>query len=94
MTILAQSLLTLVSSHLVALLLLSVRHNSKWCFICLMCLLLLHLVNKALRRLESREVMSLNDQRRVLRDVTASLLRTVLHDEAAKAAEIDVLLLL
>ena len=65
MTILAQSLLTLVSGHLVTLFLLSVRHNSK-CVKYFGCLLLLHLLNKALGRLECGIVVSVDNECRIL----------------------------
>ncbi len=61
MTILAQSLLTLVSSHLVALLFLSVWHNTK-----ILIIKLLHHLNKTLGGLESRNVVSINHHRYIL----------------------------
>ena len=57
MTILAQSLLALVGSHLVALLLLSVWHN----VINIKCELF-HFLNKTLGRLESRNIVLVNNQ--------------------------------
>ena len=57
MTILAQSLLALVGSHLVALLLLSVWHN----VINIKCELF-HFLNKTLGRLESGNIVRVNNQ--------------------------------
>ena len=64
MTILAQSLLTLVSCHLVALLLLSVWHNTK--LFKYLNVKLLHFCNKALGGLESGNVVSVDNQSGVL----------------------------
>ena len=64
MTILAQSLLTLVSSHLVALLLFSVWHNTK--IFKYLNVKLLHFCNEALGRLEGGDVVSVDNQSGVL----------------------------
>ena len=88
MTILAQSLLTLVSSHLVALLLLSVWHNLE-CLI-LNDFLLFHFLNETLRGLECREVVSIDNQSRVLGNVACGLGSTVLHCECSKATQVHV----
>ena len=90
MTILAQSLLTLVSSHLVALLLLSVWHNTK--LFKYLNVKLLHLCNEALGRFESGDVVSVDNQCCVLRNVTCGFLCTVLYSERAKATQINIFL--
>lgn len=77
MTVLAQSLLALMSSHLVALFLLTVWHSCKikCCdmkkYSC--CLLAFHLVNEDLGRLESRNVVSRDGDCHVLANVAGCL---------------------
>lgn len=53
--------------------------------------LFLHGVEEHLGGLEVRNVMLGDNHRRVLRDVASGLLSALLEDEAAKAAEINVL---
>ena len=88
MSILAQAFLTLVRSHFVSLMLLSVRHN---CMV-LDCFLT-HLCNEGLGRLERGNVVSRNHDGRVLGNVAGGLLRAGLHSKAAEATEIHVLAL-
>ena len=53
--------------------------------------LLAHFRDKGLGRLECRDVVGRNHDRRILGDVAGGLLRTGLHREAAEAAEINIL---
>ena len=53
---------------------------------------LLHLSNETLCGLESGEVVSVNNQCRVLGNITSRLLGAMLDNETAKATKIDVLL--
>ena len=96
MAVLAQALLALVRSHLVALLLFSVWHNERilmvnYLFVDLL-LVLYHLGDEALAGFEGRQVVGLNNQRCVLRDVACCFLGTVLDDEASESAQVDVFL--
>ena len=90
MTVLAKTLFTLVGSHLVPLMLLSVWHNPK---ILEVLDLLFHLLCEALGGLESRNIVFGNGNRRILRDVAGNLLGALLHDEAAEATKIDIVIL-
>ena len=91
MSVLAQAFFTLVRRHFVAFVFLSVRH----CEYCLNDLFhfLFHILHKSLGGLESGNVVGRDDNGGVLADVTASLLGTFLHDEAAKTTQVDVLAL-
>ena len=91
MTVLAKTFFTLVGSHLVTLMLLSVRHNLK--ILEVLGFILLHLRCEALCGLESGDVVFGNGDRRVLRDVAGNLLGALLHDEAAETTEIHVIFL-
>ena len=91
MPVLAKTFFTLVGSHLVTLMLLSVRHNLK--ILEVLGFILLHLRCEALCGLESRNVVFGNGDRRILRDVAGNLLGALLHDEAAETTEIHVILL-
>ena len=53
---------------------------------------LLHLCNKTLSRLEGGEVVSVNNQRCILGNITSGLLCAMLHNKATKAPEVDVFL--
>ena len=52
---------------------------------------LFHLLDETLGRLESWHVMSVNNDGCVLGNVTCRLLCTVLNDETAETAQIDIL---
>ena len=86
MSVLTQAFLTLVRSHLMSLMLLSVGHNN----IVLKGFLLADLGDERLGRLECRNIVSRDDDGRVLRDVAGGLLCTGLHREATEATKIDV----
>ena len=66
MSVFSQSLLTLVSSHFVALLFLSVWHSSRKLNNLYCCYRLFHLGDKALSRFECREIVSVDDDGGVL----------------------------
>jgi len=87
MSVLAQALLTLVRSHLVSLMLLSVRHNMNN----LKGFLFAHFRDEGLGGLEGGHVVLRDHDGRVLGDVAGGLLGAFLNREAAKATEIDVL---
>ena len=55
---------------------------------------LLHLLDEALGGLEARLVVSFNGDGRILLDVACCLGGTVLHDETAKATQVNILTLL
>ena len=88
-TVLTQTLLALVRSHLVTLVLLSVWHS----FYYFIGLLLLNFRCKRLCRLECRNVVCRDCDSCILRDVTSNLLSTLLDDERAKTTKIYILLL-
>ena len=90
MTILAKTLLTLVRSHLMTLVLLSVWHN---CIILNGLYKLLNLTCEALSGLESRNIVLGDSDCSVLRDVTSNLSSALLDDEATKTTEIYILTL-
>lgn len=92
MTILAQTLLALVGSHLVTLMLLSVWHSLKYLEV-LDSTKLFNLGSETLGRLESGNVVRGNGDGGVLGDITGHLLGALLHDETAEAAKIDVVLM-
>lgn len=83
MSVLAQTLLTLVRSHLVTLVLLTV-----WHIYLIFKRLFLYRCDENLGRLESRDVVCRNGHSGVPGDVPCSLLGPVLDDEAAESAEI------
>ena len=87
MSVLAQALLALVRSHLVSLMLLSVRHN----YYFLKVFLFANLGNESLGWLESGDVVSGDDDGGVLRDVACGLLRAGLDGKATESTEINVL---
>jgi len=86
MSILTQAFLTLVRSHLMSLMLLSVRHNN----IVLKGFLLADLGDERLGGFERGNVVSRDDDGRIFRDVASGLLGTGLHREATEATKIDV----
>lgn len=97
MTVLAQTFLPLVRSHLMTLMLLSVRHSCKFNGLTLS----LDPVRpyftfaaKALGGLERGDVVCRNRNRGILRNIAGYLRGALLDDEAAEAAEIYVVLLL
>ena len=85
MSILPQTLLTLVSSHLMSFSFLSARHN--YYTLLHVCL---YFANKSSCWLESRNRMLGNDDGSVLRNVTGSFLGPLLHDETSKTPQIDI----
>ena len=87
MSVLTQAFLTLVRSHLMSLMLLSVRHNYK----VLKGFLFAYLRDESLRGLEGGNIVGRDHDGRVLGDVASGLLGTGLHREAAEATEIDIL---
>ena len=89
MSVLTQAFLTLVRSHLMSLVLLSVRHNT----IVLNGFLLAHLGNERLGRFESGNVVVRDHDGRVLGNIACGLLGAGLHGKATKTTEIDVLAL-
>ena len=89
MSVLAQAFLTLVRSHLVSLVLLSVRHSYE--FLKGFLVLLAHFHHEGLGRLECGNVVGGNHDRRVLGNIAGRFLRAGLDREAAEAAEIDIL---
>ena len=86
MSVLTQAFLTLVRSHLVSLVLLSVRHSYK-----VLELVIANLGDEGLCRLESRNLVLRDHDGRVLGDIACSLLCTGLDGKAAEATEIYVL---
>ena len=89
MSVLAQAFLTLVRSHLVSLMLLSVRHN----YVILKVFEFANLGHESLGGLESRDVVGGDHDGGVLGDVTRGLLRTGLDGKATEATEIHILAL-
>ena len=87
-SILAKTLLTLVRSHLMPLMLLSVWHN-KLVLKNYIDKLLLYFVYEYLSRLECWDIVSRNSHSCILCDVSCSLLSSVLDDEATETAEIN-----
>ena len=87
MSVLAQAFLTLVRSHLMSLMLLSVRHNMNN----LKGFLFAHFRDERLGGLESRHVVSGDHDGGILGNVASRLLCTCLYREAAEAAKIDIL---
>ena len=87
MSVLAQAFFTLVRSHLMSLMLLSVRHN----YIVLKGFLLAYLCNERLCGFECGDVVCRNDNRRVLGDIASRFLSTGLHSETTEATQIDIL---
>ena len=86
MSVLTQAFLTLVRSHLMSLMLLSVRHNN----IVLKVFLFAYLRDESLRGLKGGNFVGRNHDGRVLGNVAGGLLRTGLHRKAAKATEVDI----
>ena len=87
MSVLTQAFLTLVRSHLMSLVLLSVRHNT----IVLNGFLLAHLGNERLGRFESGNVVGRDHDGRILGNVACRLLGAGLYGKATKTTEIDIL---
>ena len=94
MSVLSQSLLTLVCSHLVAFFLLTVWHNSflfKWFILIfsynLRQLTLFHFLNKLLSGLETGKIVCSDSNSCILLDVAGCFLCTMLDDETAKTAQ-------
>ena len=87
MSVFAQAFLTLVRSHLVSLMLLSVGHNIN----ILEVFLFADLGDESLGRLECRDVVGGDHDGRVLGNVARGLLGAGLDGKAAEATEINVL---
>lgn len=87
MSVLTQAFLTLVRSHLMSLMLLSVGHN----YIVLKGFLFAHLCDESLGRLERGNIVRRNHDGRVLGDITGSLLGARLDRKTTEATEIDIL---
>ena len=86
MPVLPQTLLAFVGSHLMSFSFLSAWHLTKILFH-----VGFHLANKSFSWLESRNGMLRNNDGSVLRNVTGSFLGPLLHDEASKSSQIDIL---
>ena len=86
MSVLTQAFLTLVRSHLMSLMLLSVRHN----YIVLKGFLFAHLCNESLCGLKGGNIVSRDHDGRVLGDIPRGLLGTRLHGKASKTTEVHI----